>query len=334
MAIDKKVKMLLLAALVLAVIVFVFYAFQYTKPAGPAVNLSLVDKEKMVFTAIYPGVKQNNLAAIDLVHKWPRQPAMVIVEPNGINLTEFARGGNDLALRAMLDYVSEQGLGGSGTIWVPFSEYNDFPGSPNPKEFVPAVNHFAAVAKAEFPGSKIGVLLDCRSNLGYRDINLSGSYGTVSLVPYIDGLDNNNVTVLFFQGFPRVTPEENVTRAVTFLNADEAVEAAKGLGVGEIRFVTGTASVYGADGSKKIRHTPAERSEIIDDIEDQVSVARQAGYNVKLVIFAENKSRTQADWSYGGNTALLRRFAGGATSSGIEVTLFDPKGEIELSSLA
>lgn len=334
MAMNKRtivIGLCVLAILVAAVLLI----SQYTKPAGPAANLTLVDNEKMVFTAIYPEADKNRLAAIDLVQKWPRQRAIIVVEPSGVNLTEFARGTNDLALDGMLGYVSEQGLGDVDTVWVPFSEYNNYPGSPNPEEFTAAVNHFAAAAKAKFPQSRIGVLLDCRSNLAYS--GRPGSWGIQPLDPYLVGLDKNNVTVLFFQGFPRVAPDEDMTRAASFLNANTAMEAANALGIKEITFVTGTAAVYGPDGKYKIVHTPERRQSIISDELTQIDSAKKAGYVTKLLIFAENKSATQADWSYTrgkGDALALRNLVGAATSAGIEVSLFDPQGNIKLSSLA
>jgi len=326
----------LAAALVLVVIISLL-AIQTMKPPGLPVDLSLVNKEKMVFTSIGPDDHGTYLAAIDLVNKLPRQRAIIVVEPKGINLASFAHGDNDSLLLRMFGYLSEQGFAGAEATFVPFSEYNDYPGIPDPKLYVPAVNHFAALAKSAFPEVKIGALLDCRSNLGYRDKNESGHYGTVSLLPYIGGLDKKNVTVLFFQGFPRVAGDENVTRAMTFLNADRAIEAAAGLGTKEITFVTGTAAVYGAAGSQKITHTPAERSQIVGDIQNQIGLARQAGYGAKLVIFAENKEKTQADWSYARSNediGVLKKFVGGETASGVEVSIFDPENEVPLSRLA
>ncbi len=322
-------------AIVAAIALVIFLALLVYIQTRPVADLPLVNQKELVFAAVGKDEQSALDIAFDLANRWPDKPAIVVIESSGIDLTAFSRGDYDTGLQTMLDYLAKQGLGNNGTTWLLFSEYNSYPGNPSPKEYVLATNRFAAMVKSKFPQSRTGVLLDCRSNLGY--LGYLNRYGRVSLEPYLEGMDTKNVTEFFFQGFPRVVPDENITAPEEFLNASDAIAAAKILRTGQINFVTGTAAVYGSDGFCKISHSAGQRMQMADGICKQLAIAQQSGYAVGLVLFAENKSGSQADWSYSrgrDDFAVLKKIVVTATSSKIKVLLFDPYGQIRVADLA
>jgi hypothetical protein len=287
-----------------------------------------------------PGDASDMAAALKEYAKLGIKP-LVIVEPsndNGtIDFSKFASGYYDPAVQSYFAALKQQGISDQQMgMWVPFPEPNtDSWGENNSRsqDFVSAFNGYAVIFKKYFPSARLSIMLDSQT-YNYQ----TGDYSYASLEPYISGINKSYISSFGLQGFPWAaqpgTDDVTVTDAAVFLNADNAVAAAKSLGVGSIWFNTGTyRAMFTNNLARTVTATAAQRALILDSILGQTVKAQAAGFNVSVNIFAQNKSADPEaiDWSYWTAPAgikdpdglALSNFASKASQAGIFPYVFD-----------
>lgn len=269
---------------------------------------------------------------------------LVIIEPvtswGDIDFTEFETGFYDNWIHTYFESLKQNGVTNDsiGT-WVPFPEAN-LPywnrNNAQPDDFSAIVNKYLAIAHKTFPNIKGSVLLNSATYSADDFDWQNGEY--ISLVPYVKNLDKNLVQSFGLQGFPWAPPASGqgagIFDASEFLNYKLAKEAADALGVKDVWFNTGTFSTkYYGDSARQITIDPQQRTDTLRGITIQALALKQAGYNVSVNLFAQNKSlqAEATDWSYFSNEIVLNSpnspvfytFASELNQNNIPLWLFD-----------
>jgi len=299
----------------------------------------------MVFT-YFPGTKAEaaNMAddmaqELDDFYTAGVMPIVAVEPVNGAgqpyNFAAIAAGSYDAALRAYFSALLAKGMNAARLgLWMPLPEPNlDEWGDDNhkPADFGAAYNRYAQILREYFPAARLTVLLD---NETYNDSR--GETELVSLLPWVAAIDRSLVDSFGFQGYPWVAPandgDEKDLDAASFLNANRALEAAKGLGVDSVWFSTGTFSeMFSHDAAATVYIDASRRAEVLSGILAQAKIARAAGYKVMLCIFAEDKSDTDeaTNFSYWGSemsgpgVKIFNDFSAAALKEGIPLAIYD-----------
>lgn len=262
---------------------------------------------------------------------------VVVFEPERLDLRSIDRD----TFEEYFMTIKEQGVSSQeiGT-WIPFPEPNipewghphaDF-GNTDPKLFVKNFSIVAAALKKVFPEAQTVLLLDSATYSSYDIDYTQGSYDKAKLLQYTKGLDPALVNAIGLQGFPwgEQGGQLNYDPAV-FLDADLAIAVARQLGVEKVWLNSGTFStMYGWDPDLRVTVSDSKRGRILTGIAKQAEQIQRAGLGVTVNIFAEDKTSTEANWSYmsASSWKVLQDFTHLVEEKGIGLVLFDmPKTE-------
>lgn len=249
---------------------------------------------------------------------------LVILEAVNIDIRNVDSNIFDAYFRSLKTYgVTNQSIG----LWAPFPEPNipewsspDDRGNTNPELFSENFAKAATPLKKTFTKAKTLVLLNGATYKSYDvDYIHGGSYEREDLLRYVEGLSADLVDAVCLQGFPWAPDDFDAGR---FLDADLAIAIAQELNVKEVRLNTGS---FGRMYDTVV--PPEQRKAILNNIFRQARQIKQAGYNVTMDLFTEDKFDTpeNADWSYSTPEAweVFREFVSRAPEKGINLTIFD-----------
>jgi hypothetical protein len=257
---------------------------------------------------------------------------LVVFEPEGLDLRTFDKQ----AFEHYFATLKSQGITDKdmGT-WMPLPEPNipawgspmdDF-GNTDPALFVKNFTIVAKALKNAFPAARTAVLLDSATYPSYDANYVKGSYDKGKLLKYVDGIQRRLVDDVGLQGFPwGEKGGELRNNPAKFLDADLAIAIAKRLEVGKVWLNTGTfSSMHDWNPAMQVSVPNTQRGQILDGIAAQARQVQKAGFAVTVNIFAENKSETEANWSYADDASwqLFRNFADRTKGKGIGLALFD-----------
>lgn len=258
----------------------------------------------------------------------------VILEPlvNGhpIDFTAFARGDYDAALHAYYDALAKEGITNTSLGEVTAFPEPNIPewGTTEPNLIAACITKAAQIQKAHFPASKTSILLDSKSYPSGTSWE-GGKY--LSLAPYVNPVPKGLIDSFGLQGYAWPDPDNSQDPGV-FLSANQALEAARILGVSNIWFNTGTFKRGVAWNGKTFTPTPAERYTILNGIISETQKVRNAGLNAEIMLFSEDKFVTaeRIDWSYGLNdatesshAAAFKNFQHEAAAKSLPLYIFD-----------
>jgi hypothetical protein len=294
----------------------------------------------MVFTDIPSSISDAQTSASDMASRlqefanYGLKP-VVIMEPtingNPVNFSSYRSGAYDSILDSYFNSLKSSGIGDSTLgIWVYFPEAN-LPewGPVNAADFAANVVRTVNIQKKYFPSSQTSILLDAESYpAGSTDWG-SGTYASLS--PFINGIPKGFLTSIGLQGFPWAPPAHQGGDASyapsVYLNGSLAAQAAEQLGVSNIWLNTGTfAAMYTNNKAQTIYMSDVQRQTLLNGVVSQAMKLKNAGFNVSVNLFSEDKSKTAeaTDWSY--NTApaqaVFKTFSQQLYSNGINLWLF------------
>ncbi len=261
---------------------------------------------------------------------------LIIAEPApGIDYEKMANGDYDRALEIFYSTLTESGFADSeNDTWVYLPEENSEhwdDGHQDPALFISAYNRQIALHKRFMNKSKLGHLLDAKSDN-------AGDWCHVSLMPYLKGIDARNVSVFIYQGSPWASPADtewdSEFDAAVFLDEKICVEAVNYLGVKKLIINTDTMNAaYAGDAKKRRAVSDKERGDMLRGIARVVEKIKKGlpRVSVFVILFSENKSMTEEgiDWSYRSDNDCrnLRVFSNDMKKIGVPLALFDPRSE-------
>jgi hypothetical protein len=202
-------------------------------------------------------------------------------------------------------------------------------GGTDPALFTRNIQQFSEALRASFPNASLGVLLDGQT---YPNGDTQWNYGRhVSLEPYLRDL-RGIASRFVLQGFPWMgparlgeTPAQQFDPNV-FLPTKLAIEAARILDIREVTFNTGTfASRYDWSPASRVAVGAPERQQLLAGILAQAETLRAAGLKPTIHLFAQDKRRIEADWSYADEASwrVLQDFVERCTERQVDISLFD-----------
>lgn len=266
---------------------------------------------------------------------------LVVLEPNtssGIaNLNDYRNGAYDQTMDAYFAAIKAAGITDAQMgMWAPFPEAN-LPewGTTDPATFAVNVTKTVQLQKKYFPGSLATILLDSTT---YPSGTSWAGGSHRSLAPYVQGIPRGLLDSFGLQGFPWVPPADEggpaSTNPASYLNANQATEAARALGVHDIWFNTGTfGRAYTNDAKQTVTVDAATRQTMLDGVVAQAKNAKQQGFAIAVHVFAQDKSATleAIDWAYwpkgqasaSDATTVFKTFAHDMQTAGIPLWLFD-----------
>jgi hypothetical protein len=274
----------------------------------------------------------SNMATVLKEYARQHVKPVVIFEPEGLDLRSLDRSVFQAYFTALkAQGITDQEIG----VWAPFPEPNipewgspaDDVGNTDPQLFVKNFTMLVSSLKEQFTDAETLVLLDSATYPSHDIAYQHGSYAAEKLLEYVQDLDRDLVDAVGLQGFPwgEQGGELNYDPAV-FLDADRAIALAKAADVKEVWLNSGTfSSMYDWDPALRIAVTHSKRERILSGIIRQAEQVRKAGLQVTVSIFAEDKSATEANWSYKDPAAwnVLQAFVHRAEDKGIGLTVFD-----------
>lgn len=257
---------------------------------------------------------------------------LVIFEPEGLDLRRLDKRVYEQYFKTLKSRgITDKAMG----TWVPLPEPNipewgnpvNDKGLTDPALFVKNFTMVAQALKGSFPTAKAAVLLDSATYPNF-DVNYRwGSYEKIRLLKYVEGFKPGLVDEFGLQGFPwgekggRLKYDPG-----RFIDADLAIAAAKRLAVKRVWLNTGTFSrMYEWDPALRVSVSNSQRARILEGIAVQARQVQQAGFAATVNIFAENKSATEANWSYADAASwnMFQNFVDRMESTGIDFTVFD-----------
>jgi len=248
---------------------------------------------------------------------------LIIFEPGTLDIRTMDSAVFSSYFKALkANGVTDKAIG----TWAPFPEPNipewgdpakNDKGNTDPELFKANFTMVIGAMRDVFPDAKAHILLDSATYPSYDHAYEHVSYEPQTLLRYVAGLEPGLVSELGLQGFPWEPANFDPVR---FLNGDLAIAAAKELDVDLVSLNTGTFAVMG-----QTVVTPAKRQEILNNILHEAHKMQDAGLNVAMNIFAENKAETEADWSYSDPAAddVFMRFVRSAERNSIDLSIFD-----------
>ena len=308
---------------------------------------SYVSNTMMIFFSL-PSTSQhagayaeNDAKILKEFHRLGIRP-LVIVEPSNANgaLIDFALIANGTYNDVFAEYFSTlktEGITESMMgIWNPLPEAN-LPNWKNnqPDFFAPAFSNYVEALRKQFPTAKTSILLNSATYETTDFEWLNGDYS--SLRPYYFGIKPGLVTYAGVQGFPWISRQGgsgSILNATEFLAPNLLTEMANDLGTKKIWFNTGTFSQkYTLDETDTRTITPERRKEILNTIQNQAVRLRNAGYEVSISLFSQDKSNDleATNWSYwekeqhrhSMHVSIFTDFAKNMLDQKIDVWLFD-----------
>lgn len=262
---------------------------------------------------------------------------IVIVEPDSewglVDFHEFATGIYDPWIKTYFKRLASNGvtLDQMG-VWIPFPEPQlpTWNNNADPDDFAHSVNRYFRTLRAQYPGANTAILLD----------SMVGDESASQLVAYTRLVDESLVDIAGIQGFPWHPSDEGDTRAAVtsaseFAPAYMLEEVAKSLGTKEVLINTGSYRHRKAENGGEVAIPTAERNQILTSIVYEAHLLKNAGYDVTVNVFAENKLDTKEgiNWSYwpaGKNgdstqTVMFTHFIRQMTDKGVKISLFDSR---------
>jgi len=200
-------------------------------------------------------------------------------------------------------------------------------GNTDPKLFVQNFTMAAAALKQTFPKAQTMLLLNGATYPSYDIHYTKGSFAKEDLLQYAQGLDRKLVDAVGLQGFPWGEQGDSLDYdPAVFLDADLAIALAKQLKIEKVWLNSGTfSSMYDWDPSRRVTVTDDLRGRILNGIAKQAEQVQNAGLAVTVNIFAEDKTATEANWSYDTDASweVFQRFADRIEDRGIGLAFFD-----------
>lgn len=262
----------------------------------------------------------------------------IIWEPYGdeiiLKWTDIYQGKYDAPIQKYLKEIQKFGITSEDiALFTPLPEAN-VPSwgleNNNPRNYALAFTHLVGQFRQVFAQVESSILLNSQS-YEPTDINWeNGEYTDFSA--YTNDIPRGVVDQFGVQGFPWASAANRrkieIFDPKEFLSPELSVTALKNLKIKKIWFNTGTfGSKYNSDPEKKITVLPPVRKRILSDIASVANNLADKGYEVKINVFAENKSNTQegTDWSYnsGSEKVIVRDFARTLDQKGIGFMLSD-----------
>lgn len=263
---------------------------------------------------------------------------MVIVEPDTewglVDFQEYTTGFydlwiNDYFARLKANGISDDQMG----IWVPFPEPQQefWNNNGDPDDFAKSINKYFKSLRTAFPLAETAILLD--SQTGETD-------QAPQLLAYTRLIEDGLVDYAGLQGFPwhpreEGDPRSSVISADVFAPAYLAEEVAKSLGTKKIILNTGSYRHKKADNGGAITITTDEREQTLDSIYTEISLLKDAYYEVTVNIFSENKLETKegVDWSYwqaglyeqSDHRSLFTNFVYDLNQKDVKISIYDAR---------
>lgn len=224
-------------------------------------------------------------------------------------------------------------------MWVPFPEAN-LPywnrQTSKPKEFGFVINEYNKLLLKHFPDAHISLLLNSAS---FESTDYEWSDGQyISFNNYLENITPGTISSFGIQGFPWKSSADknpiNIDDPKEFLAPELLIEAARELETNKIWINTGTFNnKYTLNPDTTVTSSADERDEILTGIAQVATELSSKGLEVKLNIFAEDKSTTQeaTNWSYFNNgykeqtehTQAYKEFIKKIDNSEVQISLFD-----------
>ena len=286
--------------------------------------------------------KLKSLAEVDITPYTIMEPTdYTSATSKTVNFIKFEHGDYDSVLKAYFGDLQKDGVTAAmlGQV-VPFDETNTpaWGQTTDPEVIDADIDRIAKIQRSVFPGSKVSVLFDSTT---YPDGKnwANGNMGA-SLVPYVKGLSNSQIYSFGLQGFPDYPKgaSQNDIESVTpsaYLDAKQAIAAARSLGTDNIWLNTGTVKrEYAGGGSDEVHLSTAQRTAQLTGVLGQAEAIHKAGFTETVNMFGLDKSAADdgqnIDWSYlktAADKAALHKFTNSLSGAGIELSLFDdPNG--------
>lgn len=263
---------------------------------------------------------------------------MVIVEPDTewglVDFQEYTTGFydlwiNDYFARLKANGISDDQMG----IWIPFPEPQQefWNNNGDPDDFAKSINKYFKSLRTAFPLAETAILLD--SQTGETD-------QAPQLLAYTRLIEDGLVDYAGLQGFPwhpreEGDPRNKVISADVFAPAYLAEEVAKSLGTKKIILNTGSYRHKKADNGGAITITTDEREQTLDSIYTEISLLKDAYYEVTVNIFSENKLETKegVDWSYwqaglyeqSDHRSLFTNFVYDLNQKDVKISIYDAR---------
>lgn len=263
---------------------------------------------------------------------------MVIVEPDTewglVDFQEYTTGFydlwiNDYFARLKANGISDDQMG----IWIPFPEPQQefWNNNGDPDDFAKSINKYLKSLRTAFPLAETAILLD--SQTGETD-------QAPQLLAYTRLIEDGLVDYAGLQGFPwhpreEGDPRNSVISADVFAPAYLAEEVAKSLGTKKIILNTGSYRHKKADNGGATTITTDEREQTLDSIYTEISLLKDAYYEVTVNIFSENKLETKegVDWSYwqaglyeqSGHRSLFTNFVYDLNQKDVKISIYDAR---------
>lgn len=262
---------------------------------------------------------------------------IVVVEPDApdyglIDFHEYAQGFYDPWIEVYFDHLKKNGIRDEQMgIWMPFPEPQQdyWNNNQDPDDFAYSINRHLGLLRKYFPAAKTAILLD--SQVAQSEAS--------QLVAYTRLIQSGLVDIVGLQGFPwhpgAGDERRPVISASQFAPAYMLEEVAKSLDVKRVLINTGTYRHRIVPGGGDIIIPTAERRATLQSIVYEATSLKQAGYEVMVNVFAENKlhATERVNWSYwndgmADNTThapLFTHFIKSLQDKGIAVSIFDAR---------
>jgi hypothetical protein len=258
----------------------------------------------------------------------------ILLNPFGMSVAAFARGGYDAAFDAFFSTLRSLGVTRLGRV-VPFPSGNRIPyeiGATDPAQFVAIVNRASGIIRRSYPDPADAAMSIQLSSPSYLTPSLgAASTDLAAFLPFVTGLKNgrSGVSSLIISALPLYPGARH------FVDPAVITGIARAMHVSEIVVSSGTwgklvnpdpaattRPVYSA-GDKQRRYW------LDDGILRPARVIKQAGYSVSVNIITQNNLKTgegaSATWGYNNaaEARIFRAFTSRAAAYQVPVTVYN-----------